>query len=87
MKQRVGSSKELTKLTNPQPDSPRKEERNRKLIKSGSAVDYLTAIYCTNGNRYIKPQSVVVVGNTLTVEFDDDVTSETVVAEFVKKGV
>lgn len=48
-------------------------------------ADYLLTVFCSNGNRYIKSQNIV--GNTITVEFDDDVTSETVVLECLKKGV
>lgn len=47
--------------------------------------DYLLTVFCSNGNRYIKSQNIV--GNTITVEFDDDVTSETVILECLKKGV
>ena len=49
----------------------------------GGSVDYLITIYCSDGNRYIKSQSIS--GNTLTVEFDDSVVGETVIAEFLRK--
>lgn len=53
--------------------------------KIGSSDVYLTDIYCSDSERYIKSQSVS--GNVLTVTFDDSVASATCVAQLYKKGV
>ena len=51
----------------------------------GGSDVYLTDIYCSDSERYIKSQSVS--GNVLTVTFDDSVASATCVAQLYKKGV
>ena len=53
--------------------------------KIGGSDVYLTDIYCSDSERYIKSQSVS--GNTLTVTFDDSVAGTTCVLQLFKKGV
>ena len=53
--------------------------------KIGSSTSYLSEVYCSNSERYIKSQSVS--GNTLTVTFDDSVAGTTCVLQLFKKGV
>src|SRR5574344_65341 len=53
--------------------------------KISSSTSYLSEVYCSNPERYIKSQSVS--GNTLTVTFDDSVAGTTCVLQLFKKGV
>ena len=53
--------------------------------KIGSSASYLSEVYCSDSERYIKSQSVS--GNTLTVTFDDSVAGTTCVLQLFKKGV
>lgn len=53
--------------------------------KIGSSTSYLSEVYCSDSERYIKSQSVS--GNTLTVTFDDSVAGTTCVLQLFKKGV
>ena len=53
--------------------------------KIGSSTSYLSEVYCSDSERYIKSQSVSV--NTLTVTFDDSVAGTTCVLQLFKKGV
>ena len=53
--------------------------------KIGSSTSYLSEVYCSDSERYIKSQSVS--GNTLTVTFDDSVAGATCVLQLFKKGV
>ncbi len=53
--------------------------------KIGSSTSYLSEVYCSDSERYIKSQSVS--GNTLTVTFDDSVAGTTCVIQLFKKGV
>ena len=53
--------------------------------KIGSSTSYLSEVYCSDSERYIKSQSVS--GNTLTVTFDNSVAGTTCVLQLFKKGV
>ena len=53
--------------------------------KIGSSTSYLSEVYCSDSERYIKSQSVS--GNTLTVTFDDSIAGTTCVLQLFKKGV
>ena len=53
--------------------------------KIGGSTSYLSEVYCSDSERYIKSQSVS--GNTLTVTFDDSVADTTCVLQLFKKGV
>ena len=53
--------------------------------KIGSSTSYLSEVYCSDSERYIKSQSVS--GNILTVTFDDSVAGTTCVLQLFKKGV
>ena len=53
--------------------------------KIGSSTSYLSEVYCSDSERYIKSQSLS--GNTLTVTFDDSVVGTTCVLQLFKKGV